>query len=411
MDIPRSMDTLRTWGSTWGPMEALRRRGWQLAFAVLAAFVVWDLVMEYVRGDEGERERDFFYQLFFWLFIGIAGLLVWSTLKALRTWWWRLAFALVVALAVILAQRGAATEFSSIYQLLPGAGEESVHITGLHIHPASLDNWMDARVAWMVEHWRSYFQDFKGGLLNVLVPLEQRLLQMPWWLFIGIVALLAWRVSGYRVALISVAGLLFLGVFDLWDNTMRTTVVVGTATVLSVAVAIPVGIAMAKSDLLQGMMRPVLDTMQVMPSFVYLIPAIYFLGLGKVPATMAIMIYAIPPAMRLTNLGIRLVPSELIEAARAFGTTRWQMLLKVELPLARPTIMAGVNQTVMMALAMVVIAALVGAKGLGSDVYAGIAQLQFGRGLLGGLGIVVMAIIIDRIAQGLARDPRAQSSA
>jgi glycine betaine/proline transport system permease protein len=159
---------------------------------------------------------------------------------------------------------------------------------------------------------------------------------------------------------------------------------------------------------MEGMIRPVLDLMQTMPSFVYLIPAIYFLGIGLVPAVMATMIYAVPPAIRLTNLGIRLVSPELIEAARAFGTTPMQLLLKIQLPLARPTIMAGVNQTIMMALAMVVVAALVGAGGLGAEVYAGIQQLEFGRGLNGGLAIVVLAVILDRVTQGMAKDPRMQ---
>jgi len=203
---------------------------------------------------------------------------------------------------------------------------------------------------------------------------------MPWWLFIGSVALLASRISGYRIALISIGDLLFIWVFDLWDNA--------------------IGILMYNSDRLQGAMRPILDLMQVMPAFVYLIPAIFFLGLGKVPAVIATMIYAVPPAMRLTNLGIRLVSPDLIEAARAFGTTPWQLLIKIQLPLARPTIM--------MALAMVVVASMVGAKGLRADVLAGIAQLEFGRGLMGGIGIVILAIIIDRISQRLAKDPRSQ---
>jgi ABC-type proline/glycine betaine transport system permease subunit len=227
---------------------------------------------------------------------------------------------------------------------------------------------------------RSYTQTLRKGLLKTLVPLEKGLQGMPWWLFIGSVALLASRISGYRIALISIGDLLFIWVFDLWDNA--------------------IGILMYNSDRLQGAMRPILDLMQVMPAFVYLIPAIFFLGLGKVPAVIATMIYAVPPAMRLTNLGIRLVSPDLIEAARAFGTTPWQLLIKIQLPLARPTIM--------MALAMVVVASMVGAKGLRADVLAGIAQLEFGRGLMGGIGIVILAIIIDRISQRLAKDPRSQ---
>jgi glycine betaine/proline transport system permease protein len=149
--------------------------------------------------------------------------------------------------------------------------------------------------------------------------------------------------------------------------------------------------------------------MQTMPSFVYLIPAIYFLGLGKVPAVMATMIYAMPPAMRMTNLGIRLVSQDLVEAARSFGTTPLQMLIKIQLPMARPTIMAGVNQTIMMALAMVVVASMVGARGLGYDILSGIQNLEFGTGLMAGFAIVILAVVIDRIAQGFARDPRNKS--
>ena len=203
----------------------------------------------------------------------------------------------------------------------------------------------------------------------------------------------------------SVVGLVALSIFGLWDNTMRTMAVVGTATGMSVAIAVPLGILMAKSERFQAAMRPMLDLMQVMPAFVYLIPAIFFLGIGKPPAVMATMIYAVPPAMRLTNLGIRLVSPELVEAAKAFGTTPWQLLVKIQLPLARPTIMAGVNQTVMMALAMVVIAAMVGAPGLGSDVFEGVSRLEFGKGLLGGLGIVILAIIIDRNVPGPGEGP------
>ena len=415
MDITRSNSTVRTLSST----ATLRRWGVRGIFVVLAAFVVWDLTMKYM---DGPTMVHFFPRLYVWLFLGLMGLLVWSTLKVLGHWRWRLAFGLVIALAAIFVIRGTSDSFPF---LAPGqettfydsnAEKErtvpvkpvSVSIFGVEVRPGALDNKMDDGVKWAVKHWRSYFQTLRNGLLKALVPLEKALQGMPWWLFIGSVALISWRVSGYKVALFSIGGLLFIGLFGLWDNAMRTMAVVGTATFMSVGVAIPVGILMSKSDRLQGAMQPVLDLMQVMPSFVYLVPAIFFLGLGKVPAVMATMIYAVPPAMRLTNLGIRLVSPELIEAARAFGTTPWQLLIKIQLPLARPTIMAGVNQTILMALAMVVVASMVGAKGLGADVLAGINQLEFGRGLMGGIGIVILAIIIDRTTQGLAKDPRSQ---
>ena len=211
--------------------------------------------------------------------------------------------------------------------------------------------------------------------------------------------------NGHKIAVLSVVGLFILNIFNLWDGAMVTMAVVGTATFLSIVIAVPVGILAAKSDRVEKMVKPMLDMAQTMPSFVYLIPAIFFLGIGMVPAVFATIVYAVPPGIRLTNLGIRLVSPELKETARAFGTTPWQLLVKVELPLARPTIMAGINQTVMMALAMVVIAALVGAGGLGADVYAGVQQLEFGRGLMGGLGIVILAVIIDRISQGFVKDP------
>jgi glycine betaine/proline transport system permease protein len=287
----------------------------------------------------------------------------------------------------------------------------SVNLLGMEIRPGGLDNWLDDRVDWMVAEWRDFFQSIRSGINKILVPLERGLIALPWWLTIGCMALIAWKLSGARIAVISVVGMVGIMVFDLWDDTMRTVAVVGTATGMSVGIAVPLGIVMSKSDRFQAAMRPMLDLMQVMPAFVYLIPAIYFLGIGKAPAVMATMIYAVPPAMRLTNLGIRLVSPELVEAARSFGTTPWQLLVKIQLPLARPTIMAGVNQTIMMALAMVVIAALVGAPGLGTAVFDGISQLELGKGLLAGLGIVILAIIIDRTSQGLAKDPRSERSA
>ena len=399
------MDALRKWGGMDSVSKhgvgALRRRGLQLISVVVAAIVIVDIVVDFLGFLPGAGDVDGVWsRLFWWFFIGIIAFLVWRSMKALHSWIWRLTLGMVVAAGLGLAIVGAAGEFPSI----------SFHISSVNVRPEGFDHKIDDAVTWMVKHWRSFFREITAALLKVLVPLEGRLLQVPWWLFTGVVALLAWRVSGTRVAFITVASFLFLAVFGLWDTAMRTIAVVGTAAFISVAVAIPVGIAMSKNNLVESMMRPALDLMQVMPSFVYLIPAIYFLGLGKVPAMLATMVYAMPPAMRLTNLGIRLVSPQLKEAARAFGTTGWQMLFKVEIPLARPTIMAGVNQTIMMALAMVVIASLVGTQGLGSDILRGIAQLETGSGLMAGLGIVALAIIIDRISQGFAKGGQGQIS-
>jgi glycine betaine/proline transport system permease protein len=220
------------------------------------------------------------------------------------------------------------------------------------------------------------------------------------------VGLLAWRVAGWRIALLCVFSLVLTGTFGMWDPAMSTLALIGTAVIISVAIGIPLGIFAGKSNTFEALIRPVLDGMQTMPSFVYLIPALLFFGLGKVPAIIATVIYAVPPAIRLTCLGLRQVPVETVEAARAFGSTPFQLLTKVQLPLALPSIMAGINQTTMMALAMAVIASLVGAGGLGLEVLKAIQRIQVGRGVAAGLSIVILAIIIDRITQAFAKSRR-----
>lgn len=266
-----------------------------------------------------------------------------------------------------------------------------------------LDTWIDRGVAWLTVVGDPVFMVIRNGMLVPLVQMEKFFLAVPWYVIILAVALIAWRVTGWRLALGSIAGLMFIGMLGLWTHAMKTLTLVTAGTILAVAVAVPVGIAMARSNRMERVIRPLLDLMQTMPSFVYLVPALMFFEMGKVPAVMATFIYAVPPAIRLTNLGIRQVPGDVMEAARAFGSTPQQLLFKVQLPLALPTIMAGVNQTVMMALAMVVIASMVGAGGLGSEVLNGIARLETGRGFNGGISIVIMAIIIDRLTQSLAK--------
>ena len=409
MDIPQSMRTLPVGDGT---MELVRKRVVPVLGAVILAIMLWDLFNH----REGRVLEVFFPRLYMWLFGAFAVALVWGTLKAIRAPMWRVAVA-----ALFLAMAGIAIVGTpdSFPFYAPGQDQHviegqrvrpidklSINLLGSEITPASLDNKVDEVADWMIANWKAFFRGLTNNLLKIMVPMNRALQEMPMWLFISISTLAAWRVSGYRIAIVTVVGLLFIAIFDLWPEAMLTMTVVGTATFLSILTAIPVGILMAKNDKMEGAIRPVLDMMQTMPSFVYLIPAIFFLGIGLVPAVMATMVYAVPPAIRLTNLGIRLVSPELIEAARAFGTTPMQLLIKIQLPLARPTIMAGVNQTIMMALAMVVVAALVGAGGLGAEVYAGIQQLEFGRGLMGGLAIVVLAVILDRVTQGMAKDPR-----
>jgi len=267
-----------------------------------------------------------------------------------------------------------------------------------------IDNVID----WMTTELDVFFDVVKDVVLTVLVNLEDFLLWLPWPATIIAVTTVAWRTAGVWVAVFSAASLTLMASFGLWDSTMETVALMTVTVTLSILIAVPVGVWASQSDRLDRILRPILDGMQTMPSFVYLVPAIAFFSLGNVPAVIATLIYAVPPAVRLTNLGIRQLPEETLEAAESFGATPLQLLLKVKIPLATPTIMAGVNQTTLMALAMVVIASLVGAGGLGEDVNRALGRIEPGNAFLAGLGIVILAIIIDRITQAFAS--RQQSS-
>ena len=211
------------------------------------------------------------------------------------------------------------------------------------------------------------------------------------------------------IVALAITGLLFLvGAMGLWDKLMQTVALMLVATIIAVLLGIPLGILAARSDRLRRLLMPLLDVMQTLPSFVYLIPVLMLFGLGKVPAILATVIYAVPPLIRLTDLGIRQVDAEVLEAADAFGASHWQRLFGVQLPLALPSIMAGINQTVMMALSMVVIASMIGARGLGEEVLIGIQTLNVGKGLEAGLAIVILAVAIDRITQAYGRPERGQ---
>ncbi len=237
-------------------------------------------------------------------------------------------------------------------------------------------------------------------LQTMLIWFERLLLGTPWLLVLAVVAALAWGASrSLRVVIGSVATLVLIGLFGMWDDTMKTISMVLAATLLSIAIGLPLGILMARSQRVQRIISPILDIMQTMPSFVYLIPVVMLLGIGRVPGLIAVVIYAIPPMIRLTNLGIRQVDREVLEATDAFGSSAWQKLVKAQLPLALPTIMAGINQTIMMALAMVVIASMIGVQGLGQPVLRAISNQYFTLGLFNGFAIVGIAILFDRISQ------------
>jgi glycine betaine/proline transport system permease protein len=237
-------------------------------------------------------------------------------------------------------------------------------------------------------------------LQGFLIWAERLLTGAPWPLVIAIIGLIAWFATrSWRIVVGCMMTLLLIGYFDMWEDTMKTVSMIFVCTVLSIAVGLPIGIAMSRSDRMQRVVNPILDVMQTMPSFVYLIPVVMLLGIGRVPGVIAVVIYALPPMIRLTNLGIRMVDRDVLEAADAFGSSSWQKLRNVQLPLALPTIMAGINQTIMMALAMVVIASMIGVQGLGQPVLKAIANQYFTLGVFNGLAIVGIAIIFDRISQ------------
>ena len=270
--------------------------------------------------------------------------------------------------------------------------------------------FIDQVVDWVVVNWDPFFSAINIGVLRILVPLERFLLWLPWWVVIIVVGFLAWRMVSRKFAGVAVGFLAVMNIMGLADLAMMTLAITVTATLLCVVLGLPLGIVAAKRDRFDGIMRPILDGMQTMPSFVYLIPALMLFGLGKTPAVMATMIYAIPPIIRFTNLGIRQVEPAVVEAGHAFGATPRQLLFKIQIPLAMPTILAGLNQTVMMALAMVIIASMIGARGLGVEVLNGIARLEVGRGFLAGISIVFVAIILDRISQGFAKRPHTRTA-
>lgn len=248
--------------------------------------------------------------------------------------------------------------------------------------------------------WGEPIESFFDPLLAFLVWFENLLVTSPWWLVVAALAVLAWLGGrSWKIVAGVVAAFLAIGYLGMWQDTMATMAMVFVCTVLSVIIGLPVGILMARHDRTQSLVTPILDVMQTMPSFVYLIPVVMLLGIGKVPGLLAVVIYAIPPVIRLTNLGIRLVDREVLEAADAFGASYRQRLFNVQIPLALPNIMAGINQTIMLALSMVVIASMIGVKGLGQPVLKAVTNQYFALGLLNGLAIVALAIVFDRVTQ------------
>jgi glycine betaine/proline transport system permease protein len=271
-------------------------------------------------------------------------------------------------------------------------------------------DWVETGVDWIQDNFTGALDGVSDGLGLVIGSFEDGLLAVPPLLLAALIVALAWWRVGWRFGVFSLAAMVLIFGMDIWQETVVTLSLVISSSLVALAMGIPIGIAMARSDTVEDIVRPILDFMQTMPPFVYLIPAAIFFGLGKVPGAIATLIFAMPPAVRLTNLGIRQVSREHVEAGQAFGCTERQLLFKVQLPLAMPSIMAGINQTLMLALSMVVIASMIGAGGLGNTVLTGIERLNVGLGFEGGLGVVLLAILLDRITQSFGRARRGSPS-
>lgn len=268
-----------------------------------------------------------------------------------------------------------------------------------------LGSWVDQSVHYLLDHDAKTFDAIGRAIEGLAALVEHGLQAVPMWLmmacFIGVGL---WRV-GWRFAFFTAASLFLILATGFWDQTVVTLGLTLSSTIVSLVLGIPLGIWAAKSKWVAAIVRPILDLMQTMPAFVYLIPAAMLFGLGRVPGILSTVIFAMPPAVRLTSLGIRHVNREIVEAGQAFGCTPWQLLYKVQFPNALPSIMQGVNQTIMMALSMVIIASMVGAGGLGNDVLASIQRLDIGLGFESGLSVVLLAIILDRITESFGRAP------
>ena len=291
-----------------------------------------------------------------------------------------------------------------------GGDDASTGLAGLWQQLGSdglpVQGWINDGLAWLVEHFRPFFQTVRAPIDATLSGITDALLALPWPVMVLLITLLAWQFAGRAMALGAVVSLLVVAMLGIWPEAMVTLSLVLTSLVFCLAIGLPLGILLARSDRAQRSMRPVLDAMQTTPAFVYLVPVVMLFGIGNVPGVVVTIIFALPPLVRLTSLGIRQVRPDLIEAAQAYGASPWQLLTKVQLPLAMPSIMAGINQALMLSLSMVVIASMIAVGGLGQMVLRGIGRLDMGMATVGGLGIVLLAITLDRITQALGQPRR-----
>ncbi|MBW6409281.1 ABC transporter permease [Clostridium weizhouense] len=269
-----------------------------------------------------------------------------------------------------------------------------------------IGSYIEFIIDWLKNNIEPFFKLVKIINETLITGLEDLLLIIPSIVIIIVLTLITLKLTDKKTSVFTFVGLLFIDAMELWPQTMETLALILVSAFISLLIGVPLGIYAARHDRVAKILRPILDFMQTMPAFVYLIPAVLFFGMGKVPGAIATVIFSMPPAVRLTNLGIKQVPEDVIEAAKSFGSTKNQMLYKVQLPIALPTILAGVNQTIMLSLSMVVISAMIGAGGLGREVYNGITQMDVGTGFESGLAVVILAMVLDRITQSLGKNKK-----
>ncbi|MEQ4511582.1 MAG: glycine betaine/L-proline ABC transporter permease ProW [Dickeya sp.] len=293
----------------------------------------------------------------------------------------------------------------------PAPAQEHVSLMDPFQHAwIPLDRWVTEGIDWLVLHFRPLFQGIRVPVDVILTGFQQLLTSVPAPIAILVFSLLAWQIASFGMGVATLLSLIAIGAIGAWSQAMVTLALVLTALFFCIIIGLPLGIWLANSDRAARIVRPLLDAMQTTPAFVYLVPIVMLFGIGNVPGVVVTIIFALPPIVRLTLLGIRQVPADLVEAAQSFGASPRQMLFKVQLPLAMPTIMAGINQTLMLALSMVVIASMIAVGGLGQMVLRGIGRLDMGLASIGGVGIVILAIILDRLTQSLGQDARSRGN-
>ena len=301
---------------------------------------------------------------------------------------------------------GLATAGDAPAQAAQAADSGAHTVAGWFDGTLPVQTWINDGLGWFVDHFRPAFQALRQPVDALLGGVEAALLYPPTLVMIGLLSLLAWQLAGARMAIFTGLSLLVIGLLGIWNEAMVTLSLVLTALSFCVLIGVPLGIWLARSERANRLVRPLLDAMQTTPAFVYLVPVVMLFGIGNVPGVIVTIIFALAPLVRLTNLGIRQVRPDLVEAATAYGASPWQLLTKVQLPLAMPSIMAGVNQSLMLSLSMVVIASMIAVGGLGLMVLRGIGRLDMGLATVGGVGIVILAIVLDRLTQSLSQPAR-----